>query len=184
MLYLAGVLFGAAVVAGVGVTQAGITEKVPYKQQIETWRKQRVERLTAPNGWLSLVGLEWLKEGDNRIGSAKDNDIVLANAPAHLGTIGLHGGKASIALQAKSSALIDGENKPAAELHDDSAAKPTVVAFGSANFYLVPGTVAVLAWVLLGEQPSWLAIAGLIVASAGCWLVSAAPATPIEDAHQ
>jgi len=137
MLYLAGVLFGAAVVAGVGVTQAGITEKVPYKQQIETWRKQRAERLTAPNGWLSLVGLEWLKEGDNRIGSAKDNDIVLANAPAHLGTIGLHGGKASIALQAKSSALIDGENKPAAELHDDSAAKPTVVAFGSANFYLV-----------------------------------------------
>jgi len=58
------------------------------------------------------------------------------------------------------------------------------VARTSANFYLVPGTVAVLAWVLLGEQPSWLAIAGLIVASAGCWLVSAAPATPIEDAHQ
>jgi len=39
------------------------------------------------------------------------------------------------------------------------------VARTSANFYLVPGTVAVLAWVLLGEQPSWLAIAGLIVAS-------------------
>ena len=58
------------------------------------------------------------------------------------------------------------------------------VARTSANFYLVPGTVAVLAWVLLGEQPSWLTIAGLIVASAGCWLVSAAPATPIEDAHQ
>ena len=58
------------------------------------------------------------------------------------------------------------------------------VAATSANFYLVPGTVAVLAWLLLGEQPSGLAIAGLIVASAGCWLVSAKPATPIEDAHQ
>jgi drug/metabolite transporter (DMT)-like permease len=58
------------------------------------------------------------------------------------------------------------------------------VARTSANFYLVPGTVALLAWVLLGEQPSWLAIAGLLVASAGCWLVSTSAATPIEDAHQ
>jgi drug/metabolite transporter (DMT)-like permease len=57
------------------------------------------------------------------------------------------------------------------------------VAGTSANFYLVPGTVAVFAWLLLGEQPSALAIAGLIVASAGCWLVSAKP-IPIEDAHQ
>lgn len=54
----------------------------------------------------------------------------------------------------------------------------------SANFYLVPGTAAVLAWLLLGEQPSMLAIAGLLVASAGCWLVSTAPAVPIEDVHQ
>jgi drug/metabolite transporter (DMT)-like permease len=60
------------------------------------------------------------------------------------------------------------------------------VASASANFYLVPGTAAVLAWVLLGEQPSALAIAGLIVASVGCWLVGKAPAaaTPIEDTHQ
>jgi drug/metabolite transporter (DMT)-like permease len=61
------------------------------------------------------------------------------------------------------------------------------VARASANFYLVPGTVAVLAWIALGEQPSLLAVVGLIVASAGCWLVSAAPAvaaTPPEDSHQ
>ena len=58
------------------------------------------------------------------------------------------------------------------------------VARASANFYLVPGTVAILAWMLLGEQPSPLAIVGLIVASAGCWLVSTAKAIPIEDAHQ
>lgn len=61
------------------------------------------------------------------------------------------------------------------------------VARTSANFYLVPGTVAVLAWIGLGERPSALAVAGLIVATAGCWLVSAAPAaaaTPPEDSHQ
>jgi len=47
----------------------------------------------------------------------------------------------------------------------------------TANFYLVPGTAALLAWLLLGERLSPLAVAGLVVASAGCWLVSAAPAT-------
>jgi drug/metabolite transporter (DMT)-like permease len=47
----------------------------------------------------------------------------------------------------------------------------------TANFYLVPGTAALLAWLLLGERLSPLAVAGLIVASAGCWLVSASPAS-------
>lgn len=48
----------------------------------------------------------------------------------------------------------------------------------TANFYLVPGTAAVLAWVFLGEQLTPLAILGLVVASAGCWLVNASPAIP------
>jgi drug/metabolite transporter (DMT)-like permease len=45
----------------------------------------------------------------------------------------------------------------------------------SANFYLVPGTAALMAWALLGERLSLFAIAGLIVASIGCWLVNAPP---------
>jgi drug/metabolite transporter (DMT)-like permease len=47
----------------------------------------------------------------------------------------------------------------------------------TSNFYLVPGTAALLAWIILGERLSPLAIAGLIVASAGCWLVNATPRT-------
>jgi drug/metabolite transporter (DMT)-like permease len=48
----------------------------------------------------------------------------------------------------------------------------------SANFYLVPGTAALLAWALLGERLTLVAVIGLVVASAGCWLVSAAPVKP------
>jgi drug/metabolite transporter (DMT)-like permease len=44
----------------------------------------------------------------------------------------------------------------------------------TANFYLVPGTAAVLGWTLLGERLGLLAIGGLVIASAGCWLVNAA----------
>jgi drug/metabolite transporter (DMT)-like permease len=46
------------------------------------------------------------------------------------------------------------------------------IARASAN-YLVPGTAAVLAGLFLGERPSLLALAGLITASVGCWLVNA-----------
>jgi drug/metabolite transporter (DMT)-like permease len=45
----------------------------------------------------------------------------------------------------------------------------------TANFYLVPGTAALLAWAFLGEGLSPLAVIGLVVASAGCWLVNAVP---------
>jgi drug/metabolite transporter (DMT)-like permease len=48
------------------------------------------------------------------------------------------------------------------------------VARASANFYLVPGTTALLAWLLLGEQPGVHVIIGLVLASVGCWMVNAA----------
>lgn len=51
-------------------------------------------------------------------------------------------------------------------LKNGSAARTT------ANFYLVPGTTAIIAWLLLGERLTGLAIAGFIVAGLGCWLVN------------
>jgi drug/metabolite transporter (DMT)-like permease len=53
------------------------------------------------------------------------------------------------------------------------------VASARANFYLVPGTAAVLAWLILDERLSYLAIMGLITASVGCWLVNARPGKPL-----
>jgi drug/metabolite transporter (DMT)-like permease len=42
----------------------------------------------------------------------------------------------------------------------------------TANFYLMPGTAAVMAWALLGETLAPLAAVGLAVSSLGCWLMS------------
>jgi len=106
-----------------------------YQQEIERWHAQRIARLTAPDGWLSLVGLEWLKPGTNRIGSAGDNDIVLAKAPAHLGTITwADDNSLSITLDAANGVTIDGIAQDRAVLRDDSRADPTTVAFGSVSF--------------------------------------------------
>jgi uncharacterized protein (DUF1684 family) len=38
-----------------------------YEQEIKTWQAKRAERLKAPDGWLSLVGLQWLTPGENAV---------------------------------------------------------------------------------------------------------------------
>jgi drug/metabolite transporter (DMT)-like permease len=42
----------------------------------------------------------------------------------------------------------------------------------TANFCLVPGVTALMAWSLIGESLTFFAIAGLVTASIGCFLVS------------
>lgn len=48
----------------------------------------------------------------------------------------------------------------------------------TASFYLVPGTVAILSWLILGEHLSPLAVVGFVVASVGVWLVRREPGSP------
>jgi uncharacterized protein (DUF1684 family) len=130
----------AASVAGVQLMSAKVDESKPagsYESQIEAWRAERVERLKAPNGWLSLIGLHWLKEGKNTVGADKDNDIVLAAGPGHLGTIALTKGKATIDLVTGTGATVDGKGQKTATLLDDSNEKPTTVAFGTVSFYMI-----------------------------------------------
>jgi uncharacterized protein (DUF1684 family) len=109
-----------------------------YLSEVERWHEARVARLSAPDGWLSLVGLDWLQPGTNRLGSAADNDVVLARAPAHLGTITwAEDGTLSISLDKDSGATIDGKAETNAVLVDDSHAAPTTVAFDSVNFIAI-----------------------------------------------
>jgi len=109
-----------------------------YLASIEHWRAQRIARLTAPDGWLSLIGLHWLEPGPNTLGSAADNAIVLAKAPAHLGMIEWRDdGLLSLQLSAGSNALVDGEATLQAILRDDREPNPTRVSFGSVNFVVI-----------------------------------------------
>jgi len=109
-----------------------------YLASVEQWRARRIARLTAPDGWLSLIGLHWLEPGPNTLGSAADNAIVLAKAPAHLGTVEWRAdGTLSLQLASGSGASIDGEAKSQATLRDDRDPNPTRVSFGSLNFVVL-----------------------------------------------
>jgi len=62
-----------------------------WQKDTAAWREQHKADLLKPDGWLALVGLEWLQPGDSSIGSAADNKIRLASGPAHLAVIHLEG---------------------------------------------------------------------------------------------
>jgi len=117
------------------------TEANDFSQQIAQWRSTRLNNLTAPNGWLSLIGLDWLQEGANRVGSSADNDIVLKAGPAHLGVVTLaKDGSLHIVLDKDSGATVDGKAVHEAKLIDDmhaGNASPSVVAFGSVSFLVI-----------------------------------------------
>lgn len=57
-----------------------------YEQEVMEWRKGRLERLLAPEGFLTQIGLYWLEPGTYSIGSDENNDIVMpATAAARIG---------------------------------------------------------------------------------------------------
>lgn len=125
---------------GFGLTTRAATaaDDAAYAKELETWRAQRVAQLTTPDGWLSLIGLHFLKDGDNTVGSAKDNDVVLAQGPAHLGTVSLAAdGRLKVALAADADARIDGKPVLAGELRWSGPGRATVVSAGTVSFFVI-----------------------------------------------
>ena len=58
-----------------------------YDDQLDAWKLKRRAALTAPNGWLNIIGRWSLSEGTVSLGSAEGNDLVLPAGPAKLGTL-------------------------------------------------------------------------------------------------
>ncbi len=66
-----------------------------YRVGVEKWRAAYEASLKSDDGWLTVAGLFWLHEGENKFGSDPLNDIVLneAGVPAEVGSFDMHGGK-------------------------------------------------------------------------------------------
>jgi len=62
-----------------------------YDDSLQQWREQRVAELTADDGWLTVTGLFWLKEGANTVGSGASSDVRLERGPARIGVLLHHG---------------------------------------------------------------------------------------------
>lgn len=115
---------------------AGKAGDATYRAELQKWRADREARLQADDGWLTVAGLFWLKDGPNRFGSAPDNDIVLpASVPALAGVFGFRAGRTTVSLDPGVSSAIEG--KPVVngqELRPDSK---DVVSFGRVTLQVI-----------------------------------------------
>lgn len=157
-------------VAGCGPDKA--TEPAPgqaaaddgaYRQEIEAWRAERVERLKADGGWLTLAGLHWLPEGQSSIGSEPMLDVVLpASAPARVGTLTRDGGRVALELAPGVEATHGGEPFRSLELaSDDEGSEPTVVALGALTLEVIARGDRIGLRVKDAEAPSRAAFTGI-----------------------
>lgn len=64
-----------------------------HENSILAWRDTRVGNLRKPDGWLALVGLHWLSEGEQSVGAGQGNAIQLAAGPGKLGVMRITQGK-------------------------------------------------------------------------------------------
>jgi len=80
-----------AILVGLLVSVSLLAQDGAFQKNLATWRTEHTADLLKPDGWLSLIGLEWLQPGDNTVGAAADNKIRLPKGPAHVALLHLEG---------------------------------------------------------------------------------------------
>jgi uncharacterized protein len=114
-------------------------DPVAYKKEVEEWKAKRFQRLKSEDGWLTLIGLFWLQEGENPFGSDASNKIVFpqGKAPGKAGSFALE--KGAVHLKLEPGAAITSEGKPVKSmiLKPDTAEEPTVLDMGSLRFFVI-----------------------------------------------
>ena len=125
--------------AGDAVAALASIDPQAERALIDAWRAQRVAALTSDNGWLTLTGLFWLKEGDNSFGRSADNTLVLDNPAlvAHCGTFTLRGHTVRFTAAPDGAVTHDGQPVGSLELSADSSGEPTVLASGTLRFFVI-----------------------------------------------
>ncbi len=109
-------------------------DELSYKKEIEKWQSDRLATLTKQDGWLSVIGLFWLNEGENRFGSAAANPIRLPKdrAPLVAGTLWLENGHVRMTAHPAVEITAGGRPVTSLALKDDTEdGGPIVLKFGT-----------------------------------------------------
>lgn len=120
---------------------ASITTSSSYKESIAAWRADREARLKADDGWLTVVGLTWIKNGESTIGSNPSSTVVLPKStPDRVGTLTLAGGKVRFKPApglAPNAVTINGQPAREMELKPDLDETYTRVVVERVKFFII-----------------------------------------------
>lgn len=106
-----------------------------HHELIMEWRKKRHDRLASEDGWMTLVGLEWLQNGENRIGQGAGNEIHIAGGPDYWGTIYLEADGLKFVRAETQSVTVDGAFADEVMMVADTEGQPTLVKSGTVSFH-------------------------------------------------
>ena len=122
------------------ISPARADAEAAWRKQLDQWRAERERELVAPDGWLTLVGLDWLKPGANSFGSAPENQIRVAGAPPHVGLFTVSG--TTLQLLAPTGGfpqglMLDGNPAREGSLSADPA-KPSTLTWHTLTMVILP----------------------------------------------
>lgn len=109
-----------------------------YQREVEQWRQLQEQELKAENGWLTVAGLFWLKNGVNTAGSEAGSDIVLPRGPAKLGEFDFELGQTIF--RPASGVAVNVNGKPAgaaSKLKPDSEGNPDQVQLSGLSMFVI-----------------------------------------------
>ena len=105
-----------------------------------TWRERRETSIAGEDGWLTLIGLHWLPEGDWSLGSDPGATIVLPadRAPARAGWLAVGDGGVDFVPQLEGAVTLAGT--PVIDpipLRPDVPGPPTILELGSLRMHVI-----------------------------------------------
>jgi uncharacterized protein len=113
--------------------------QLSYETRTERWRQEHEASLKAEDGWLSVAGLFWLKEGVNTFGTDANLDCVLPKNSAYgkVGSLELRSG--IVTLNVADGATVNVNEKPVREmvLRTDADGTPDYIWVGSLKLNMI-----------------------------------------------
>ena len=110
-----------------------------YRTEIEKWRQAREANLKKDDGWLTVAGLFWLKEGVNWAGTDTSNQLVLpqGSAPARVGNFVLLEGKTTFIAQPGVTVTSDGKPVGSLVMRSDTPGPPDIITIGRLSMFVI-----------------------------------------------
>ncbi len=118
---------------------SGLKDNTSYVSEIQEWHQVRIEKLKEQNGILSVIGLYWLKEGENSFGSDPSNDIVLSKdkSPDFIGSFTLCDGEVRIKVKPGIEVMYESEAINEMVLNSDMDNEITILYLETLNWFII-----------------------------------------------